>query len=320
LSLQPRLTCWVIIVALLGSTGPARSAPEALVAAPVDEAAPADKPAAARAHYSRGLELYGKGDYAGALAELEAAYALVPNSKLLFSMGQAHAGLKQYAEAALALRGYLDRVGAAVPAERRAQVERQLDALRLRVGTLDVSVNVAGAEIDVDGQRLGSAPLPHPILLDAGRHRVTAAHPGHVPSGTRLIVIAGQLTRVHLDLHRDDAGDSFALATPLWIATGVLAAAALGSGIVALAHSRDYERRLEKPYAGDPASASRDLERRRSRLRNWLIASDVLGGVTVLTGGAALYFSLSPADGAEPDRGAESARPMDIFAGVSGRF
>ncbi len=44
----------------------------------------------ARAHYERGLELYGAKDYAGAIHELEAGYALDPRREFLFAEAQAH--------------------------------------------------------------------------------------------------------------------------------------------------------------------------------------------------------------------------------------
>jgi len=44
----------------------------------------------ARAHYERGLELYGAKDYAGAIRELDAGYALDPRREFLFAEAQAH--------------------------------------------------------------------------------------------------------------------------------------------------------------------------------------------------------------------------------------
>lgn len=44
----------------------------------------------AHAHYERGLELYGVKDYAGAIRELDAGYALDPRREFLFAEAQAH--------------------------------------------------------------------------------------------------------------------------------------------------------------------------------------------------------------------------------------
>ena len=45
--------------------------------------------AEARGHYERGLALYGDKDYAGAIAELEAGYAIDPRREFLFAQAQA---------------------------------------------------------------------------------------------------------------------------------------------------------------------------------------------------------------------------------------
>jgi tetratricopeptide (TPR) repeat protein len=44
----------------------------------------------ARVHYERGLALYGEKDYAGAIRELNAGYALEPRRDFLFAEAQAH--------------------------------------------------------------------------------------------------------------------------------------------------------------------------------------------------------------------------------------
>jgi tetratricopeptide (TPR) repeat protein len=65
------------------------------VPARADEPPSATKPTAAmseeaRAHYERGLELYGAKDYAGAIHELDAGYTLDPRREFLFAEAQAH--------------------------------------------------------------------------------------------------------------------------------------------------------------------------------------------------------------------------------------
>jgi len=130
---------------------------------------------------------------------------------------------------------------------------------------------------------------------------------------THALVIVGELQRTAT------ASASPNLSAPLWLATGVLAALTLGSGMATLAHQRNYQRRLARPYTVDPAAASHDLHEQRSHLQNWLLATDVLAGLTVLTGGAAIYFSLRPGHGREDDRtlGTSAA---GVTVGASGSF
>lgn len=247
---------------------------------------------AARDHYARGLELYRQQQYARALAEFEQAYALVPSPKLLFSIGQTHSGLHQHAEAFLALRAYLDSVGSSVPSERRVQVERQLEALRELVGSLDVTVDRAGATISVDGEDVGTSPLRRPMVVDAGRHHVSARLAGHVTSSARVSVIAGELTQLRFELLDLPASPEASLAKPLWIVTAILAAVTAGSGVVTLVNKHEYEQDLAQPHSGDPLQTSRNLESQRNRLDTWMLVTDVLAGATLISGGTALYFTL----------------------------
>lgn len=288
------------IGALLGVPSPARASE---VATTGSEAAQAKAPsAAARAHYSRGLGYYSRREYARALAELQRAHALVPSAKLLFAIGQTHAGLGQYAKSLVALSSYLRIVGSSVPLERRAQVERQLAALRLQTGQLQVTVNRAGAIIRVDGEEVGVSPLPEPVVLDVGPHSVRVSHDGGLPSVSAARVTAGAVTLLHLEL--PDASPDMAprLSVPLWIATGALTVLTAGAVIASIDQRNEYERRLERPQSGDPAQVRSSLREQRARLGNWLLATDILAGLTLASGGAALYFSVTPVGGGESGR------------------
>ncbi len=293
----PRLLFLIALVTLVG-VGPA-------IAHATDASSAEPDPASveARKSYARGLELYAQREYGRALVEFERAYTLVPSPKLLFALGQTHSGLEQYADAFQVLRAYLDRVGTSVPPERRAQVHRQLEALRARVGELDVTVDVSGATITLDGETAGTSPLSRPMIVDVGRHRVIATLRGHTPGASRVSVVAGQLTQLRFDLEPISRPHRADLATPLWIATGSLAGSSLGSAIIALVHKRSYERALGRAFDGDPAAANRDLQRKRSHVSNWLLVTDILAGATLLGAGASLYFTLEPKTDLEDAKG-----------------
>jgi len=281
-------------------------------------ATPSDSPAArARTHYARGLSFYTQREYARALAEFERAYALVPSPRLLFSMGQAHAGLGQYAAAFKELQAYVASVGSSVPAERRSQVTRQLEALRAQLGSVAVTVNVPGTSIDVDGEVVGSSPLRAPVMLDPGSHRVGAAHTDHSPASARVSVISGEVTAVRFDLQPSAEMARPSLAKPFWIATGVCAALAIGSGIIAFNYHSDYEQDVKQAQPGDPADVHDDLESQRSRLQGWLVATDILAAMTALTGVTAVYFSVHEAAGSERTG---SSGKVGLVGGMSGSF
>lgn len=303
---------------LLAASVPAQVAPATPVT-PVTPTAPEPTSAqteAARAHYARGLRLYEQRAYAAALAEFQDAHRLVPNPKLLFSMGQAHAGMGQYARAIEELGAYVERVSDTMPAGRRDQIERQLEAFRQRVGHLEVTVNVPGATIRVDDDRVGESPLRGPILLDVGPHRVTATRLEYLSASAHVSVVGAETTPVVLALQGSPAAEQTDLSTPLWIATGVCGALALGSGISTLIQRQNYDRSLEQGHAGPAEDTQHDLQQQRSRLEKWLLITDILIGATAATGIAAVYVSVRESDAPEN----ATSHNVDVYASVSGRF
>jgi hypothetical protein len=128
----------------------------------------------ARQHYARGVALANAGDYDQALAEFTRAYELVPHYAVLYNVGQAYLELGRTVKAVESLEHYL-RLGAdSIPPERRRQVEAELAALSAELAAIQVTVDEEGAQISVDGEPVGRAPLPNSVRLSAGRHTLVA--------------------------------------------------------------------------------------------------------------------------------------------------
>ncbi|MEO8179036.1 MAG: PEGA domain-containing protein [Deltaproteobacteria bacterium] len=274
----------------------------------------------AQARHARGVELYRQKRYAEALEEFERTYSLYRDPRLLFSLGQLHYELRHYSPALLALRTYLDKAAGSVSAERRSLVERQIEALREKTGYLDVSLDVAGASIGIDGQHVGLSPLPGPVLVDAGYHRVTAARPGHAPASVQVDVRGVEPTELALHLVPLAHSSNSAAKTALWTTTVGLGVLALASTIVTAVSHGNYEAALRKPAHGDPALARRDLEHRQQRVRLWAAVSDVLTGAALVSGGVALYVSLEPDEGAASGPSARGSLPSSGQIGATFEF
>lgn len=131
--------------------------------APVDEA---------QTHFRRGVQLYADGDSAGALVELKTAYALVPNFRILFNLGQVAYQCGDHAAAFTYLTRYLTEGGGNIPDARRKEVARDLTELRARVGFLSIEAKDAALRVTVDDADVGVTPLAAPIPVDAGRRRI----------------------------------------------------------------------------------------------------------------------------------------------------
>ncbi|MCP4599871.1 MAG: tetratricopeptide repeat protein [Proteobacteria bacterium] len=93
------------------------------------EAKKADKKKSV-AHYKNGLKLYKKNSYEEALVELEKAYKLHQNYKILRGIGKAAGALKRYRPAIKAYERYLNNGGSKISSEKRDSVNQEIERLR----------------------------------------------------------------------------------------------------------------------------------------------------------------------------------------------
>lgn len=255
----------------------------------------------ARAHHRRGLELYDDGDLRLALVEFERAYAIGKSYKVLFNIGQVEFQLNAYAKARRALEQYLVEGGSAIAEKRRADVEKDLAALRTRTATLTVHANVEGAEVVIDDAAIGRAPLES-VIVNAGTLRVQVTKPGFA-SRTREIALAGADVQT-LDFELTPTAPDFVVtqtttglpgsAVASWIVTGLFAAATVGTGIAAVSASSKYDAKREAPISGSPEEARDDLGRQRSLVRGLALTTDILAVATIAGAGLSLYLTLRP--------------------------
>lgn len=261
-------------------------------------------------HFSRGVELFEEGAFRAALVEFERAYAIAPDYRLLYNIGHAHNELHDYLGATQSYERYLADGGSAVNAERRREVESMLSSLAGRVARLSIHTNIASAEVFVDDQRAGVAPLASTIPVNVGRHRVFARTASGF-TGEKLVDVAGgDLTEVNLELTSptpqasgqplgrstpaDDEARTFAplqkAAIASWVLVAPLAAAAIATGVVASQKADDRDDLL-KQRPVDAALKDKAGELRDSA-RTLALASDCLTAASVLVAatGVVLWF------------------------------
>ncbi len=259
----------------------------------------------ASTRFKRGVELFDEGDFRTALIEFRRAYAVAPDFNVLYNIGQTQYQLSDYAGAFGTLTRYLEDGGEKIKADRRGEVESALKKLEARVGKLRVSSNVEGAEILVDDVKVGVTPLAEPLLVSAGRRKVSAA------SGTRPVVVrkidvaGGDDVELSLDfpvLEKKPSGQ-ITLPTPsppverynrmpMWIslvaAAGFTAGAGV-SGVLALRAKDELAEQLDT----FPTTAEQ-LDDARSKTQTLAIVADVLGVAGVLAAGVTVYFIVDP--------------------------
>jgi hypothetical protein len=296
----------------------------------VPRAASAEKPdpvAQAREHFHRGVQLYEEDDFRAALIEFNRAYELVPNPAVLYNVGQSYYQLRDYAGALTTLERYLRENGDRVAADRRAQVDRELQELRSRVAHVSLSCNVDGAELALDDVALDRTAR-QPVLVGAGRHKLTATRRGYVTAIRVVDVAGGDEVDVRLDLTRipRDAPQA-ARPSPNYLPAGIAAAfgvAGVTVGAIFGMEAVGNQSTLQGECNGSrvcPPSARDSVD---AFSRNTTISTIAFsaGGVGLVAAG---YFLLTaPRGEAPPPSGAAAAAVSPWIgigsAGVAGSF
>lgn len=253
----------------------------------------------ANAHFKRGIELYGEGDFNAALIEFRRAYELDPRYQALYNIGETYFQLQDYASALKTLDKYLKDGGDQVPADRREEVQRDIEKLRSRVATIAVASRTPGVDIAVDDVPMGRTPLAGPLTVSAGRRKITASRPGKPPVTQIVEVAGGDSKSIALDIAGDAPGEAEkprSVPVAPWVVTGVLAAGAVVTGVMAVGASSSLKDELAK-MPGD-AGAISSAHGKAFALG---VTTDVLAGAAIVMAGVSIYFTAA----AQPSKKAE---------------
>ncbi len=300
-------------------------------------AAPAAaQPAQAGEHFERGVSFFRDGDYVAAMVEFKKAYEVDPNWRVLYNLGQTSRELRDYAAALTSFERYLAEGGEGVDAERKKRVEGWVAELRGKVASVTLEVGVADAEVTVDDLAVGKTPLKKPIVVNAGRRKISVTRSGYVPL-TRFVDVAGTEKKV-LELELLPVGGPSAKPDPEqrsplaparqpegaspwpWAAFGVTAAAGTVTAILgglAISKKSEFDDALKVvPTSKDAVDEARD------DARSLAIAADVMGGVTIA--GAVVTIVGFAVEGAKGSVERTAAGPSFVagptFVGVRGSF
>ncbi len=270
---------------------------------------------AARAHYKRGVQLYEQGSYEPALSELQRAEQLAPTYKLSYNIALVQVRLGNAASALRSFRSYLDAGGSEIPAARRTEVEGYLADLVGHVATIDVTVNVGGAEVSLDERPIGTAPLFASLEVNPGPHRITATKAGYAPMTREIDAVPGERVALPFTLGPLEAGLAPAPVPspvpvpvpvpspapvpaltpaqppPLWIgwtATAVLASGAVATGVAALVESH-----LVAEDVNDHATSAAAIHSAHQSTVTLALTSDILTASALASAIVTGYFLAS---------------------------
>lgn len=304
-----------------------------LLAAPpvlADEPPPpaAGQVEAAKAHYKRARELYDENNFRAAQVEMKRAYELSQNARLLFDLGQIHYQLQDYPAALDAFTRYLTINKGSIAPDRVQEVQKDIERLKARIGTLRITSNRPGAQIFVDDVATGVAPLAEPILVGAGRHRVSATSGGQVATPKVIDVAGADSLTVELTFAEASAGVANApppeqepsrgvspVAWVPWIITGGFAVATVVTGGLALGKSSQLSTDLTTPGV-----TRAQIDADRSAGKNMALAADVLLGTTIAGAVTSLVLTLTHRPTKSPEGRAISVQVGAGSVGVAGVF
>jgi tetratricopeptide (TPR) repeat protein len=296
------ITCAVINLGASGAHAQSEPSPES---AEVERA---------RAHFKRGVELYRDGDSAASLMEFKRAYDAAPNYRLLYNLGQVSQELRDYPAARDYFERYLSEGGAEIEPTRRQEVESALLKVTGRIGSLELTTNVRGAEFLIEDVSVGTSPLAGAVDVSAGSHRIRATAEGRAAIARVVDVAGGETVPVHLEFPANAkvalsappparARDTGGNAAVIWLAAGT-GALAVGTGVVAYLASRnsaDYQAALER------RTSVSELEDLADRARGKALVSDILLGATLAAAAVTIVVAVT-SDDDEPDRPSLSLR------------
>jgi len=319
----------VLLPLLVVSPVAAQAAPETTETAPA-AAAPTAPPGdeakkEASSRFRRGVELFQEGAYRAALVEFEKAYEIAPDYRLLYNIGQTKLQIQDYLGATQSYEGYLTQGGGEVPQARRDDVEKQLEALRERVGRIAITANKTGAEIFIDDLRVGVTPMSMTVSVNVGQHRVYGKARDGATDTEVIDVAGGELKEVKLELTTPEV--AIVLGGPVdkpmtsmqkgaigaWAGAGAAAIGAIVLGIVAKGKTDDLNK------ANDTVGVSPSkVKGLRDDADMFAITSDVFSGLAIAAGvtGTVLWFMDPGDEEKKPTDGNEGKKEARVKWGV----
>ena len=177
----------------------------AIVALVVARPCAAEEPSEGAVHFDRGVELFHKGDFEGALVEFRAAYEIEPHYRVRYNIGISLYELHRYLEAREELEAYLLEGGDEISEEKATEIKAVLFEIMNYIGTLDIVCNVDGAEVRVDGDVVGRTPLEETLVVDVGEHEVEVTLGGYQSFVKKVSLPGGTTKKISVKLVEEGA-------------------------------------------------------------------------------------------------------------------
>lgn len=213
---SPRRVVAAFVVALLSTSaggvfaGPPTAAttsqgakPSASASVSAAASAPARTPTPAEEAFARGSQLYMAQKWDEALVAFREAWALQKTYDIAANLGQTEVKLGRLSDAATHLAFAVRSWPVVGKQEARELAKQRFDEVRLKVAAVTIDVNVAGADIVIDGASVGRSPLGEELFVDPGAHRVEVKLAGYEVGRATLDAKAAGTHAVKIELVRE---------------------------------------------------------------------------------------------------------------------
>lgn len=260
------------------------------------------------------------GKFEDAVAKYTEAQSLKANYDVAGNLGAVEMELHRYRDAAQHLWDSLRDYPPTGSDDAKLRTQQLLARARAEVAAVKLKLNVAAAEIRIDGRYAGRSPHADPFFVEPGSHVVEALHPDYENARTERTFEKGSESDVDFVMtprRRDGTGGA---ALPWWpglLVAGVGAVGvAAGGGLFAAAkakgsNARDSAAKAGGCPSGSPAPACDGVDATLSSADGLMRGSWIaFGAGSALLAGGVVFAVVAATRRAQPPQGAISISPV----------
>jgi PEGA domain len=137
-------------------------------------------------------------DLQAARSEFYRAYELSKNPRVLYNVSVMESLLGRYPEAVKVLRKELAEGQGRLAPKEIAEIDKDIEAYSAKVGSLELSVDQAGASVQIDDDAVGVSPLE--ALPFSGERTITVKKAGFLTATRKVSVVGKQTVKVAIHL------------------------------------------------------------------------------------------------------------------------
>lgn len=150
----------------------------------------------------RGVELRRQGKGEEALEVFQHAAAIKQTPRVMAQLGLAEQAVGLWVRAEEHIKVALQGRGDAWIQKNRRPIEDALKTVQGHLGSLEVWGNPAGAEVIVDGHRVGALPSSGTVRMPVGEAKIVVRKEGYLDMTRVVQIVRRDLMRESVDLHR----------------------------------------------------------------------------------------------------------------------